>query len=155
MKKYVVRLTDGEHEVCEDTIACLKGSSQKGRRARILLQVDTNGPGWTDRQAAEAFRCRVQTVENGRKRCVLVGFDVALCGKQPSTPPVPKLLDGEQEARLIALRLGSPPEGYASWSLRLLARHVVELGLVDSISHETVRQALKRSPFRGARCSTG
>ena len=74
-----------------------------------------------------------------RKRCVLEGFDLALCGKQRSVPPVPKLLDGEQEARLIALRLGSPPEGYANWSLRLLARHVVELGLVDSISHETVR----------------
>ncbi len=139
MKKYVVRLTDEERGVCEDTIAHLNGSSQKAWRARILLQVDTNGPGWTDRQAAEAFHCRVQTVENVRKRCVLEGFDLALCGKQRSVPPVPKLLDGEQEARLIALRLGSPREGYANWSLRLLARHVVELGLVDSISHETVR----------------
>ena len=119
------------------------------------MQVDTNGPGWTDRQAAEAFRCRVQTVENVRKRCVLEGFDLALCGKQRSAPPVPKLLDGEQEARLIALRLGSRPEGYANWSLRLLARHVVELGLVDSISHETVRQTLRKTAFAGAKCSIG
>lgn len=155
MKKYVVRLTDEERDICEDTVARLKGSSQKARRARILLQVDAEGPGWTDRQAAEAFRCRVQTVENVRKRCVLEGFDLALCGKQRSAPPVPKLLDGEQEARLIALRLGSPPEGYANWSLRLLARHVVELGLVASISHETVRQTLKKTAFRGEKCSIG
>lgn len=122
MKKYVVRLTDEERKLCEDTIDRLKGGSQKARRARILLQVDADGPSWTDRQVAEAFRCRVQTVENVRRRCVLEGFDLALCGKRRSVPPVPKLLDGEQEARVIALRPGAPPGGYGNWSLRLLAR---------------------------------
>ena len=155
MKKYVVRLTDEERKICEDTIGRLKGSNQKARRARVLLQADADGPGWTDRQVAEAFRCRVQTVENVRRRCVLEGFDLALCGKQRSAPPVPKLLDGKQEARVIALRLSAPPVGYGSWSLRLLARHVVELGIVASISHETVRQTLKKTASRGARCSTG
>lgn len=155
MKKYVVRLTDEERKICEATVDRLKGSSQKARRARILLQVDADGPGWKDRQVAEAFRCRVKTVENTRRRCVLEGFELALCGKQRSSPPVPKLLDGEQEARVIALRLGTPPEGYGNWSLRLLARRVVELGVVDSISHETVRKTLKKTASRGASCSTG
>ena len=155
MKKYVVRLTDEERKLCEDTIDRLKGSSRKARRARVLLQVDAAGPGWTDRQVAEAFRCRVQTVDNVRRRCVPEGFELALCGRQRSTPPVPKLRDGEQEARVIALRPSPAPAGYGNWSLRLLARHVVELGIVGSISHETVRQTLKKTASRGTRCSTG
>ena len=155
MKKYVVRLTDEERKICEKVVGRLKGISRKARRARILLQVDAAGPDWTDRQVAGAFRCRVKTVENVRRRCVREGFELALCGRQRSAPPVPKLLDGEQEARSIALRLGAPPEGYGSWSLRLLARHVVERGMVSSISHETVRQTLEQTASRGARCSTG
>ena len=119
----------------------LAGSSQKARRARILRQVDADGPNWTDRQVAVAFRCRIRTVENTRRRCVLEGFEQAL--------------EGRQEAQLIALRLGPPPEGYASWSLRLLARRVVELGMVDSISHETARQTLKKTALRATRCSIG
>ena len=65
-------------------------------------------------------------------------------GKRPDQPPRPKLLDGEKEARVIATRLGPPPDGYASWSLRLLARQVVELGIVESVSRETLRRALKK-----------
>ena len=155
MKKYVVRLTDEERERCDATIDKLQGSSQKARRARILRQVDADGPNWTDRQVATAFRCRVRTVENTRRRCVLEGFERALEGQQRSTPPVPKLLDGEQEAQLIALRLGPPPAGYGSWSLRLLARQVVELDIVASISHETARQTLKKTGSRATKWSTG
>ena len=143
-EEVVVRLTDEERTICEETIDRLAGSSQKARRARILLQVDAAGPDWTDRRVADAFPCSVKTVENVRRRCVLEGFELALCGKQRSGPPVPKLLDGEQEAQVIALRLGPPPPGCGSWSLRLLARQVVELGIVDSISHETVRQTLRK-----------
>ena len=73
------------------------------------------------------------------------GFEQALNGKKRANPPVEKRLNGEQEAQLIAMRLGSPPKGYANWSLRLLANKVVELGIVDSISYETVRQALKKT----------
>jgi hypothetical protein len=141
-KKYVVRLSDEERECCDATIDKLVGKSQKARRARILRQVDADGPNWTDRQVAAAFRCRMRTVENTRRNCVLEGFEQALQGRQRSAPAVPKLLDGQQEAQLIALRLGAPPEGYSSWSLRLLARPVVELGIVSSISHETARQTL-------------
>ena len=154
-KKYMVRLTEEERKICDDTIDKLKGSSQKARRARILLQVDADGPGWTDQQVADAFSCRTKTVENVRRRCVLEGFALALDGKRRESPPVPKLLDGEQEAQVIALRLGPPPEGYANWSLRLLARRVVERGMVESISHETVNRTLKKTAFPGARYSIG
>ena len=73
------------------------------------------------------------------------GFEQALERKRRASPPVPRLLDGEQEARVIALRLGPPPKGYAHWSLRLLARRVVELKIVESVSHETIRRTLKKA----------
>jgi hypothetical protein len=123
----------------------LKGSSQKVRRAQILLKADVRGPNWTDAKIADAFGCRVQTVENLRKRLVTEGFDIALHGKPRETPPRQKVLDGKLEAKVIAMRLGKPPKGYANWSLRLLAERVVELGLVESISHETIRQTLKKT----------
>ena len=143
-KKYVVRLTDEERSLLQQVVKKLKGSGQKVRRAQILLKADANGPQWTDRQIAEAFSCRTQTVEGLRQRLVERGFQEALDGAQRAQPPTPKLLDGEQEARLIATRLGPPPKGYANWTLRLLARKVVELEIVDSVSHETVRRTLKK-----------
>ena len=73
-----------------------------------------------------------------------LGFEVTLNGKSREQPPRPKVLDGEQEAQVIAMRLGPPPKGFANWSLRLLAEKVVELEIVDSISHETIRQTLKK-----------
>lgn len=144
-KKYIVRLTDEEQEKLTRVVKKLKGSSQKVRRAQILLKADANGPNWPDRKIAEAFSCRTKTVENIRQRLVTEGFEVALEGKKRETPPCPKKLDGEQEAQLIALRLGDTPKGYGNWSLRLLAEQVVELGIVDSISHETVRKTLKKT----------
>ena len=144
-KKYIVRLTEEERQELHNVIKKLKGSSQKVRRAQILLKVDTDGPSWTDQKVSDAFNCRTKTVENIRQRFVLQGFQEALNGKQRQEPPTPKLLDGKQEARVIATRLGSPPAGYANWSLRLLARRVVELEIVDAISHETVRQTLKKT----------
>jgi len=123
----------------------LKGSSQKVRRAQILLKADADGPNWTDKKIAEAFSCRTKTVENIRQRLVTEGFDVALNGKQRETPPREKRLDGEQEAKVIALRLGKPPQGFANWTLRLLAGRVVELGIVESVSHETLRHTLKKT----------
>ena len=106
------------------------------------MKADAAGPAWTDAKIAEAFGCRTKTVENIRERLVTVGFDLTLNGKPRDTAPRPKLLDGEQEAQVIAMRLGAPPKGFANWSLRLLAEKVVELEIVDSISHETVRQTL-------------
>jgi hypothetical protein len=143
-KKYLVRLSDAERESCERAVRELKGSSQKARRARILLQADADGPHWTDENIAAAFGCRVQTVENVRKRLVTESFEAALDGKQRATPPTPPLLDGAAEAKVIALRLGKPPAGYGRWTLRLLAAQVVELEIVESISHETIRATLKK-----------
>ena len=144
-KKYVVRLTAEEREILKTVIKKQKGSSQKVRRANILLKADANGENWTDAHIATAFLCRTKTVENIRQRLVTEGFEVTLEGKQRLGPPRPKKLTGEQEAEIIALRLGQPPEGYGQWSLRLLSRRVVELGIVEEISHETIRRTLKQT----------
>jgi Homeodomain-like domain len=144
-KKYVVRLSDEERRVCQEVVKKLKGSSQKVRRAQILLKADADGPNWIDARIAEAFGCRVQTVENLRQRLVTEGFEVALNGIKRESPPTAPKLDGEAEAKLIALRLGKPPSGYGRWTLHLLADQMVALEVVDSISHETVRQVLKKT----------
>ena len=109
-----------------------------------LPALDANGPNWTDQQIAEAFSCRTKTVETVRQRLVTVGFERALHRDPPQTPPRQKQLDGEQEAQVIALRLGKPPKGFANWSLRLLAAQVVELAIADTVSHETLRKMLKK-----------
>ena len=143
-KKYIVRLSYEERCICQDVIKKLKGSSQKFRRAQILLKADAEGPAWQDTKIAEAFDCRVQTIENLRKRLVTEGFEQALEGKKRQEPPTPAKLDGVGEAKLIALRLGKPPAGYGCWTLQLLADEMVALEVVDSISHETVRKTLKK-----------
>jgi hypothetical protein len=139
-----VRLTDTERKQLVEVVKKLKGTSQKVKRAQILLKADADGPNWTDRRIAEAFDCRAQTVESIRQRLVERGFEETLNGMKRTKPPRPKMLDGKQEAQVIALRLGPPPKGYANWSMRLLARKVVELEIVETISHETVRRTLKK-----------
>ena len=84
-------------------------------------------------------------MENIRQRLVMQGFDAALHGQQRELPPRAKRLDGKQEAKIMALRLGDPPRGFASWTLRLLAEKAVELEIVESISYETVRRTLKKT----------
>ena len=143
-KKYIVRLSDEERSECEQVIKKLKGSSSKVRRAQILLKADAEGPEWSDKKIAEAFNCRIRTVEKLRQRLVVEGFDVALNGKKRETPPRQRKVDGEGEAKLIAMRLGQPPSGYGHWTLQLLADELVTLEIVDSISPETVRQTLKK-----------
>lgn len=144
-KTYIVRLSGEERQVCQEVVKKLKDTSQKVRRAQILLKADADGPGWTDARIAEAFSCRVQTIENLRKRLVTESFETALNGKQRQTPPTPPRLDGQGEAKLIALRLGKPPAGYGRWTLQLLADQLVALEVVDSISIETVRKTLKKT----------
>jgi transposase len=144
-KKYIVRLTDCERQLLGEVVRKLKGTSEKVRRAQVLLKADADGPNWQDAHIAEAFDCRVRTIENVRQRFVVEGLDAALERAKRDTPPTPKLLDGEQEAKIIAMRLGKPPAGYANWTLRLLAEKVVERRMAHSISHETVRQTLKKT----------
>jgi hypothetical protein len=144
-KKYIVRLTDTERETLSRIVAKFKGSSQKVRRAHVLLKADADGPNWTDAKIADAYGCRTKTVENIRERFVTEGFEVTLNGKPRPKPPSRKVLDGKQEAKVIAMRLGSPPAGFANWTLRLLAEQVVALEIVESISYETVRRTLKKT----------
>ena len=139
-KKYLVRLTDAERETLNRLVKQKRVSSQKVRRATILWKADLDGPNGTDAEIAEAFGCRTRTVEFLRERLVTEGFAIALHGK-PKSRVRGKVLDGEQEARIIALRLGPPPKGFANWTLRLLAEEAVALEIVESVSHETLLSA--------------
>ena len=144
-KKYVVRLRSEEREQLKALVTKGRASARKIGRAQILLKVDAEGPRWTDEQAAEAFSIRANTVADIRRRFVEEGLDRALDRKRPAEPPRRRKLDGAGEARLIAMACGEPPEGRARWMLRLLAGQLVELAIVDGISHETVRQTLKKT----------
>ena len=153
-KKYVVRLTDAEREALNCLVKKQRVSSQKAHRARVLLKADADGPDWTDLKIANAFDCRTKMVENIRERFVTEGFDITLNGK-PQRRVRGKVLDGEQEAKIIALRLGQPPRGYANWTLRLLAEQAVVLEIVESVSHETLRGTLKKTTLRKRRSNIG
>ena len=144
-KKYIVRLSDEERVVCQGIVKRLKGTSQKVKRAQILLKADADGRNWSDRQIAEAYDCRVQTIESVRRRLVTDGFEATLERKKRATPPTPHKLDGVAEAKLIAMRLGKPSAGYGRWSLQLLADELIALEVVSSISPETVRKTLKKT----------
>jgi transposase len=143
-EKYVVRLTDNERTMLSEVVKSLRGASEKARRAYILLKADADGPNWTNEAIGEAISCRERTINNVRRRFVTEGLDETLNRRKPEKPPRPKKLDGKQEAQIIALRLGEPPAGFGNWSLRLLAEKVVELEIVESISHETLRATLKK-----------
>lgn len=143
-KKYIVRLSEQEQNLLQDIVKKLKGTSQKVQRANILLKANTEGPNWSDEKIAEALSCRSRTVENVRRRLVTEGLDAVVSRKKRKMPPRAKVLDGKQEAEIIALRLSRPPAGFAKWTLRLLAGEIVKLEIVDSISHQTVRRTLKK-----------
>ena len=100
-KMYIVRLSDAERETLLAVINKLKGTSQKVRRANILLKADADGPNWKDQDIADAFLCSRQCVEGVRTRLVTEGFDIALHGKKRETPPRAKCLDSEQEAKIL------------------------------------------------------
>ena len=144
-KKYVVRLSDDERGVCQEIIKHLKGSAQKFRRAQILLTTDADGPAWSEVRIAEAFHCRVQTLEHLRKRLVTEGFALALEGQKRQEPPTPCKLDGAAEATLSARRLGKPPSGYGHGPWQLLADAMVTLEIGAAIRDETVRKVRKKT----------
>ena len=144
-EKYIVRLSDEERQKLEVIVKKFKGTSQKVKRAIVLLKADAAGPNWTNEKIRELTGVSIQTIVNIRRQLVLEGFEVVLGRKKRRLPPVPKKLDGLQEAQIIATRCGSPPEGFGQWSLRLLANQTVVLEIADSVSHETVRQTLKKT----------
>ena len=144
VKRYVVRLSHSERETLNDLIKKQRVAAQRVLRAQVLLKADADGPKWSDAKIAEAFDCRRQTIEKIRERFVVDGFDVTINGK-PKRRVRSKILDGEQEAKIIALRLGQPPKGFANWTLRLLAQQAVALEIAESVSYETVRRMLKKT----------
>ncbi len=143
-KKYIVRLTAAERETLNRLVKKRRVSAQKVRRVQVLLKADADGPNWTDVEIAEAFDSRTRTVELLHERLVTEGFETALNGK-PKSRVRGKVLDGEQEAKIIALRLGQPPKGFANGTLRLLAKQAVALEIVEAVSHETLRRTLKKT----------
>lgn len=146
MKRYVVELTTEEQEELMQLVSKGKAAARKITHARVLLKVDEskNAPGWTDNQISEAFGIHTNTSHDIRRRFVEDGLQAALVRKKQERPSRKRIVDGEVEARLIALRCGQPPQGKGRWNLRLLADRLVELEIVPDISHETVRQALKK-----------
>ncbi|MGA2254548.1 MAG: helix-turn-helix domain-containing protein [Thermoguttaceae bacterium] len=144
-KKYIVRLTRTERHTLREIVKKLKGLSQKVRRAQMLLKANIAGPAWADARIAEAFDSRTRTVEKLRERFDTEGFSQTLYGKQREEPATEKIFSGDQEAKLIAMRLGPLPKGYGNWTLGLLARKLVELEVVAAISHETVRSTLEKT----------
>jgi transposase len=147
MKRYIVRLSGEERKSLKTLISSGKGPARMFTRARILLKADVGegGPGWPDEKIAEALDVTVQTVERVRKQLVEEGLEAVLRRRKYVQKVSRKKLDGEAEAHLIALACSESPEGSARWSLRLLADRMVELGYVDSISHEAVRRVLKKT----------
>ncbi len=143
-KKYVVTLTAAEREQLEQLTTAGKAPARCIKHAYILLKADTTDPagGWGDEQISIAYDVHGNTVAEVRKRFVLEGLDAAL--KRKPSGHRPRSLDGAAEAHLLALACSSTPEDHAHWTLRLLAERMVELHYVERLSHETVRQTLKK-----------
>ena len=146
MKKYIVCLSTEERESLTKLITSGRGPARMFTRVRILLKADQsdNGPGWSDEKISEALDVTVQTIERVRKQFVEEGFDAVLARRKYTQKVSRKKIDGDVEAHLVALSCSKPPKGRARWTLRLLADSIVELGYVESISHEAVRQTLKK-----------
>jgi transposase len=144
-RKYIVTLTSEERQCLTQLVSKGRDKAYRIKHANLLLAVDENGPNLTSQEAAKVFSCHLNTVTGICQRFVEQGLEAALDRKPRLTPPTPRKLDGRGEARLIALACRKPPEGIAHWSLRLLADQLVELGVVESISYETVRRMLKKT----------
>ncbi len=147
VKKYVVKLSDEERQRLSDLIRKGKSPAQRLLKARILLKADVAGPGegWSDRQIIQALDTSTSLVYRVRKHLVEEGFEAVLSRKQRATPAVPRIFDGEKEARLIALACSEPPPGRVRWTLRLLEEKVVELNIVDHASDNTIGRTLKKT----------
>ena len=147
MKKvYTVTLTDEHRSRLRSLITAGQAAARTLTRARILLKADVchEGGGCSDPEICQAVEVSRPTVERARKRFAQEGLEVALYPRPRLTAPEHRL-DGEQEAQLIALTCSAPPPGRQRWTLRLLASGLIEREIVDTLSHETVRQTLKKT----------
>lgn len=155
-KKHHIKLEVKERAQLEAIVRKGKANAHCQRHARILLLADSNAPagGWSDAQIARAAQTSIPTVERVRRVCVEQGLERALERKDPEREYLRKL-DGKAEAQLIALSCGEAPEGRARWTLRLLAGRLVEMEIVESISHEAVRQTLKKTNLNPGKRNNG
>ena len=147
MDKYAVELTSEERKELAQLVSKGKAAARKITHARVLLQANESkdGPAWTDKQISQAFGVHTNTIHSIRRRFVEQGLQAALERKEQDHPSRKRIVDGDVEAHLIALRCGDPPKGTNRWNLRLLADKLVELEIVPNICHETVRKALKKT----------
>lgn len=145
-KRYVIELQAEERDGLEALVRRGKAAARKLTRGRALLLSDAGeyGPAWIDADIAEALGITTRCIEMLRKRAVEEGPLTAIERKPQVRPSVAKKFDGEKEAKLIALACSEPPEGYQRWSLRLLANRLVALNVFESISHERVREVMKK-----------
>lgn len=143
-KKYIVTLTDEERQYLEQFTTTGKRGARQLNHARILLKADINhtSGGWCDTDIKDALDVSLRTIERVRHRFVEEGLESSLTHRPGAGRQ--RKMDGDVEAHLIALRCSAPPKGVARWTLRLLADKMIELNYVDTISHETVRQTLKK-----------
>ena len=157
VKKYVARLSAEEHERLEGLIRKGKSPARRLLKARILLKADVSeaGQGWSDSRIIKALDTSASMVYRVRKQLVEEGFEAVLSRKPRAVPAVPRIFDGEKEAKLIALACSKPPKGRAHWSLRLLENKVVELGIVDRASDSTIGRTLKKTLSNPIAASNG
>lgn len=144
-KKYIVELTAEERQQLRELVSKGKALARKIQHAQILLKADqSRAAGWTDERIAEAYGVSVLTVGRIRQRLVEHGFEDALVRRQHKQAPRCKI-DGEAEAKMVAIACSPPPEGRRRWTIRLLAEKMIELKIVDSVGRETVRKTLKKT----------
>jgi len=145
-QKYIVKLTETERSELKELLTSGEASARQIRRAYILLKSDSSagGPSWKYQAICDAYQVSSLTVYNVRKNYTEGGLNRAILRKKPERV-YERRLDGEGEAHLIALACSEPPDGYESWSLRLLQDRLIRLEIVENISHETIRQTLKKT----------
>lgn len=143
-KRYIVRLSTPERDELTVLIKRGKRAAYIIKHSLILLAVDADGPNSTDEEVARTLRCHKNTVKNVRQRFVEQGLEAALERKKQLAPSRQRVLDGEGEARLIAISRMTPPKGNARWTLKLLSDELVVQEVVESISEQTVRRTLKK-----------
>lgn len=141
MKRYIVNLTAAERAALEQLCSRGKSSALVRQRAQILLRADE---GLTDEEIVSELQVGRATVERVRQRCVMEGLQRALERKAQDSPSRQPKLDGAAEARLVQLACSAPPEGRTRWTLHLLGDKLVELGVVESISHSTDHRRLEK-----------
>jgi len=146
-KRYKVTWTAQERQQLQNLSAAGQTTARKLTHARIRLKADAadGGPAWTDQRIAETLEVTIATGERLRQRFVEHGFEATLGRKAQDRPSRERKLDGRAQARLIAVACSTPPEGRKAWTLRLLAEWLVELEVVDTISHETIRRVLTKT----------